>query len=539
MSNPPARWFREPREIYVSSETVVSYVRMSHPSRRAFLAGAGQYLALTHALPFAAAGQTKIKSDPFTLGVASGDPTPDGIVLWTRLAQDPLNAGGMPAESVDVEWQIATDERMERVVKKGRTSATPDLAHSVHVEVRGLDPGRWYWYRFKTGSHTSPAGRTRTAPDARKPLDKLSFAFASCQNYEAGYFTAYRHMAEEDIQLVVHLGDYIYESATRLGRPRQHNGPEPSSLSEYRDRYALYKTDPDLQKAHALFPWIVTWDDHELDNNYAGDKAEDGAPRDGFLERRANAYQAYYEHMPLRRSSLPRGSSLQLYRRLTFGDLAEFSVLDTRQYRSDQPCGDGNKPQCAEAVAKQATMLGDEQERWFLYGLGHSRSRWNIIAQQVLMAKVDRFAGPDQTFAMDQWSGYEAARNRVLKFLHERRTSNPVVLTGDIHSNWVADLKLDFGDPKSPTLGTEFVGTSISSGGDGSDSLPAVEAYLPENPHIRFYNNQRGYVRCTVTPDQWKTDYRVLPFVEKPGAQVKTRASFIVENGRPGAHRET
>lgn len=508
---------------------------MLYSSRRAFLAGTGQYLALTLASPYLSLGQAKFASNPFTLGVASGDPTPDGVLLWTRLVPDPLSSAAVPEKMVEVDWQVAADERMSQVVKKGRTVATPDLAHSVHVEVRGLEPDRWYWYQFRTGTHFSIIGRTRTAPSARQSPDKLAFAFASCQNYEAGYFTAYQHMAEEDIQFVVHLGDYIYEAPTRLGRPRQHNGPEPSSLTEYRERHALYRTDPDLQKAHALFPWIVTWDDHELDNNYADDKAEDGTSRDSFLERRANAYQAYYEHMPLRRASLPRGSSLLLYRRLTFGNLAEFSVLDTRQYRSDQPCGDGNKSQCAEALGAEGTMLGAEQERWLLAGLGRSRVRWNVIAQQVLMAKVDRREGPEQAYAMDQWSGYDSERSRILNFIQERRTANPIVLTGDIHSNWAADLKADFADPQSATVGTEFVGTSITSGGDGSDSVPAVDAYLPENPHVRFYNNQRGYVRCVITPDRWQTDYRVLPFVEKPGAEVKTRASFVVENGRPGA----
>lgn len=506
-------------------------------SRRAFLASTGNLLALTIASPYAALGQTKIANNPFTLGVASGDPTSDGVVLWTRLAPDPLNAGGMPRERVDVEWRIASDERMANVVKKGRTTATPDLAHSVHIEVRGLDPGRWYWYQFNAGSHESIIGRTRTAPDPRKPLDKFSFAFASCQHYETGFFTAYKHMAEEDIQLVVHLGDYIYEAATRLGRPRQHNGPEPTTLTEYRDRHALYRTDPDLQKVHALFPWVVTWDDHEVENNYAAAMSEDGVPRDQFLERRANAYQAYYEHMPLRRSSLPRGSSMQLYRRLTFGNLAEFSVLDTRQYRSDQPCGDGNKPQCPEALAESQTLLGAEQEKWFLDGLGRSRARWNVIAQQVMMAKVDRRAGPEEAYAMDQWSGYEAARARILRSLHQRKIANPVVLTGDIHSNWAADLKLDFADSKSPIVGAEFVGTSISSGGDGSDSQPAVEAYLPENPHVHLYNNQRGYVRCSLTPERWQSDYRVVPYVAKIGAPISTRASFAVENGRPGLQR--
>jgi alkaline phosphatase D len=505
--------------------------------RRVFLARTGQFAALTFASPYFALGQPKIADNPFTLGVASGDPTPDGIVLWTRLAPKPTSGGGMPAERIDVEWQVSTDERMSTVVKKGRATATPDLGHSVHVDVRGLDPARWYWYQFRAGSHASTIGRTRTAPDPRQQLARLSFAFASCQHYETGLFTAYRHMAQEEIDLIVHLGDYIYEGSGRSDRVRQHSGEEITSLTDYRNRHALYKLDPDLQKAHALFPWIVTWDDHELDNNYANDKAEDGAAREQFLERRANAYQAYYEHMPLRRESLPKGSSMRLYRRLAFGDLAEFSVLDTRQYRTDQPCADGNKPQCPEALAAGATLLGDEQERWFLDGLRRSKTKWNIVAQQVMMAKVDRMAGQGEAYAMDQWSGYEAGRNRVLNFLNERKPSNPIVITGDIHSNWVADLKLNFADPKSPTVGTEFVGTSISSGGDGADSQPAVDAYLPENPHVKFYNNQRGYVRCVVTPDRWQSDYRILEFVSKPGADIKTRASFVVENGRPGVQQ--
>ena len=503
--------------------------------RRAFLARTGSLLTLT--FPSARFLYAQAPSDPFTLGVASGDPLPDSVVLWTRLAVDPLNGGGMPQNAVDVQWEIGRDEKLTKVVKKGRATASPDLGHSVHVDVRGLEPSTWYWYRFRTGSHVSPVGRTRTAPAARRKLDKLSFAFASCQHYEAGYFNALEHLASEDLELVVHLGDYIYEGATRTTGVRKHNSPEIVSLADYRNRYALYRMDAHLQKVHALFPWIVTWDDHEVDNNYAADKPEDGMAHDRFLERRANAYQAYYEHMPLRRASLPKGSNMLLYRRLAFGDLAEFSVLDTRQYRSDQPCDDGNKPQCAAALASDATMLGGAQEKWFFDGLKQSKARWNVMAQQVMVAKVDRRAGQEEAYAMDQWSGYEAARRRVLDFLHERRPSNPVVLTGDIHSNWVADLKKDFGDPKSATVGTEFVGTSITSGGDGADMQPAVQAYLPENPHVHFYNNQRGYVRCVVTPDKWQSDYRVVESVTKVGAPIRTRASFIVENGRPGAQR--
>jgi alkaline phosphatase D len=221
--------------------------------RRTFLARTGQWLALTLASPGWALAQQRPGDDPFTLGVASGDPAPEGVVLWTRLAPDPLNGGGMPRAAVEVDWQIATDERMSNVVQKGRVTATPDLGHAVHVEVSGLEPARWYWYQFKTGSHVSIAGRTRTAPEAGKPLDKLSFAFASCQHYEQGLYTAYQHMAEEDIDLVVHLGDYIYEGSAAQNRTRRHNSAEIMSLEDYRNRHALYKTDPHLQRVHALF----------------------------------------------------------------------------------------------------------------------------------------------------------------------------------------------------------------------------------------------------------------------------------------------
>jgi len=507
--------------------------------RRRFLAGTAGLLA------WSATGSAwprrlgQLPRDPFTLGVASGDPTHDSVVLWTRLSPDPVDGGGMPPERVEVEWEVAEDERLSRVVRRGRETASPDLGHSIHVEVKGLEPARWYWYRFRTGAHTSRVGRTRTAPDERAPLGKLSFAFASCQHYEAGYFTAYRHMVDEEIELVVHLGDYIYEGAALKDRPRRHNSDETTTLQGYRNRYALYRLDPDLQTAHARFPWIVTWDDHEVDNNYAGSIPEDGVPTAEFLKRRAAAYQAYYEFMPLSRRSKPHGAEAQIYRRLVFGDLAEFSVLDTRQYRTDQPCGDGNKPLCPAALDPRATMLGKKQERWLLDGLSRSHRRWNIVAQQVLMAKVDRLPGAGTAYAMDQWAGYEVERNRVLGAIGERRIRNTVVLTGDIHSNWVADLKPDFGDPKSPVVATEFVGTSITSGGDGSDSLPQVDAYLPENPHVRFYNSQRGYVRCLVTPELWRTDYRVVPFVSRQGAPISTRATFVVENNHPGAKRDT
>ena len=339
--------------------------------------------------------------------MASGDPSPDGFVLWTRLAPFPINGGGMPKENVDVRWELADDDQMKQIVRSGNTTASPHLAHSVHVELDGLDPNRWYWYRFQAGDAVSPVGRTRTAPWRNTIPDSIRFVFASCQHYESGYFNAYRHMAQDDLDIVIHLGDYIYEGGVGTNGIRQHNGPELSSLDDYRNRHALYRSDPDLQAAHAMCPWLVTWDDHEFDNNYASAVSEQvDIDTQAFLTRRAGAYQAYYEHMPLRKSSIPRGPLMQLYRTVPFGRLVEFNVLDTRQYRSDQPCGDRNGPLCKGALAENATLLGDRQEHWLMRTLRRSTATWNILAQQVMMARVDRNPTEKIGYDFDQWPGY-------------------------------------------------------------------------------------------------------------------------------------
>jgi alkaline phosphatase D len=443
----------------------------------------------------------------------------------------------MSPEPVPVTWEVGADDGMRRIVRQGRTTASAAAAHSIHVEVEGLDPDRLYWYRFHAGDATSPTGRTKTLPRNGDDVNRMRFAFASCQHYETGYFTAYRHMAAEDLDVVFHLGDYIYENPGRDGQVRRHDGPELTTLEHYRNRYAQYRLDPDLQAAHAAFPWIVTPDDHEVDNNWAGDVSEANDPRDAFLARRAAAYQAYYEHMPLRRRSIPSGPSMQLYRQFSYGKLASFFVLDTRQFRTDQPCGDGTKAPCPGTADPGATMLGAAQERWLLEGMARSKGRWNVMPQQVMMARVDQAPGPEERISMDQWSGYDACRTRVLEFLGRRRPANPVVLTGDIHSNWVNDLKLDFRDEKSPAVATEFVGTSITSGGDGVDLPDRLRGVLAENPFVKFYNGQRGYVSCSVTPQTWQADYQVLDYVTKKDAPRRTRASFMIADGRAGAQR--
>ena len=521
------------------SEPASHRQRRGRLSRRTFL-GSSLGILATPTVPLI--GQPRqspqFAGPPFSLGVASGDPSPDGVVLWTRLAPVPLEGGGMPDEAVEVSWAVARDERMQDVVQQGTTVAMPTQAHAVHVEVRGLEPARWYWYRFRSGREASRIGRTRTLPSPGVAVNQLKLAFASCQHYEQGYFTAYRHMLEDDLDLVFHLGDYIYEYEGRDGRARKHTGDEIELLRDYRNRHALYRLDPDLQAAHAQFPFIVTWDDHEVDNNYAGDISEEvGFPRELLLRRRAEAYRAYYEHMPLREASMPTGPQMPLYRNFEYGNLASFFVLDTRQYRSDQPCGDRTGPACPGVLDPEATLLGDQQEQWLLEGLDQSASQWNVLPQQILMARVDRRPGEDEQISMDQWSGYEVARRRLMEFLASRRPANPIVLTGDIHTNWVTDLKVDYTQENAPIVGTEFVGTSISSGGDGRDVLDGTAAMLAENPSVRFFNGQRGYVRCAITPTSWTSDYRVLEYVTHQGSPISTRASFTVETGRPGAQR--
>ena len=511
-------------------------------SRRHFLAGAGAYAGLAALGCFhgGATRSARLAGDPFRLGVASGSPTPDGFVLWTRLAPLPPGAEGVPPEPVAVAFELAHDEGMTRIVRSGTAWATPELAHSVHVEQRGLDPARGYFYRFHAGGYTSPVGRTRTAPANGAVLDRLRFAFASCQNWEHGRFGAWRHIAADSPDLVVHLGDYIYEKAGS-DAVRPHDGPQPKTLAQYRSRHALYKTDPDLQAAHAACPWLVMWDDHEVDNDYAGDHSQDGDPPEVFLARRAAAYQAYYEHMPLWSSAAPAGAGATLYRRTGFGDLLELFVVDGRQYRSAQPCatpghlGGQVVASCAERLDPARTVFGPEQEAWLLSGLAGSRARWNVIGQGTLMAEFDQKAGPGEAYWTDGWDGYPAARERLLTFFRDGPTPNPVVIGGDIHSFWVTDLKVDARDPRAPVVATEFVGTSISS---RSVSYETFAKLLPENPHVKFFESrQRGWVRCDVTPQHWVTELRVVEDVLDPASPASTLATFVVEDGRCGAQR--
>ncbi|WP_244933619.1 alkaline phosphatase D family protein [Neobacillus mesonae] len=521
--------------------------RLQHNlDRRRFLQGAGKIAGLSLGIAIAQSmGGFEVNADPtfsdypFTLGVASGDPLSDGVVLWTRLAPDPLNGGGMPPHSVPVKWEIATDPYFRSIVGRGTELARPELGHSIHVEVSGLKANHEYFYRFKSGSEISPTGKTKTLPESGEGISQLKFAFVSCQQFEHGYFTAYQHLAKEELDLVFHLGDYIYEYGPNeyiaaSGNVRTHSGPEIKTLVDYRNRYAQYRSDTHLQAAHAAFPWIVTWDDHEVENNYANIIPEKGQSVEEFIIRRAAAYQAYYEHMPLRKSSLPQGADMKIYRQFEYGDLASFFVLDTRQYRDDQANGDKSSPQTPESLDPKRTLLGTEQEEWLFQRLDNSTKKWNVLAQQIFFAQRNYGTAASPKYSMDAWDGYPAARQHVLDYAKENQLNNLIVLTGDVHASWASNLLEDFNDGNSRVFGAEFVGTSITSGGNGADKRADTDKILGLNPNIKFFNDYRGYVRCKVTPDRWQADYRVVPYVSAIGADISTRASFVFEKDGQG-----
>jgi alkaline phosphatase D len=495
----------------------------------------------------------------FGVGVASGDPLPDGVILWTRLAPRPSEGGGMPARDVPVDWQIATDEGFRSVVRAGTQTAQAAFAHSVHVDVRGLEPGRDYFYRFRAGTVLSPVGRTRTAaapgsgPDAAS--GELSFALASCQDFQNGYWAAFDAIAADRPDLVVHVGDYIYEYDPDSRYPdRRHTTPQTlgldqlQTLADYRNRYGQYKADPALQAAHLAAPWIVTWDDHEVENNYAGlvDEAGDTGGRHqdpaAFARQRAAAYQAYYEHMPIRADLNPGSPDLRIYRRLTFGNLVTFNVMDTRQYRTPTP---EPAPQGIGAAALGAdntggTMAGAAQEAWLRSGLDASVTRWNVIAQQTMMAQLDGQlpAGSGQLLTnLDQNDGYRPYRQRLLSGVRDSGARNPIVLSGDLHCAWVNDLRVDFDRPETPTVATEFVCTSISSAFFLVSDDFVRENNTRLNPHVRYFRgDRRGYTRIRITPEEFRAEMRMVTDLSRRDSPVTTDATYIVEDGATTAH---
>ena len=526
------------------------YPRQAHNSgmeRRLFLSclGSGAAAAMTGRL----AAQT-IRHDPFVLGVASGSPSTDGVVLWTRLMALP---GGepLPVVPIEVRWELSADLNFRRLLQSGIALAHPDFGHTVHVEVEGLvAPDQnardtWFWYRFMVGDAISAVGRTRIlpAPDSRQTL---SLALASCQNYEHGYFGAYRHLVHEALDCVLFVGDYIYEYGMTPNRTRQHDAPTCHSLGDYRARYALYKSDRDLQAAHAAFPWMMTWDDHEVENDYANDRAASGRGPE-FLVRRAAAYRAYWEHMPLRQAQLPKGPDAQIYRRYSWGQTATLHLLDARQYRDHQVCTPADQggsrtifdKTCPERLSGSANLLGERQERWLEQGLRASRADFEVIGQASIMGQMRMPATrspemqPGDALWNDSWDGYPAARLRALEQWDHKK--NVLSLGGDVHATYVNDLVANFDDPKSRVLATEIVGTSISS---PSWPQAATERVMSYNPHMRFgKSDQRGYTLLALQGGRATAHMRVVSDARKPDNTVATAASFVVESRRPGAQR--
>ena len=502
------------------------------PSRRAFviggLAAAGSVLT--------ASGRSALASVPFPfrLGVASGEPEADSVVLWTRLAPSPLDDdghGGMGPGDVVVDWQVSDSPAFARVVSSGSVTARHVDTHAVHVVAGGLAPDAEYWYRFRAQGHISPVGRTRTAPAPGAAGRDLVMSFASCAHWEQGYYTAYRRMAEDRPDLILHLGDYVYEYAGSPRALRRHLGGETITLADHRRRYAQYKTDPDLQAAHAAAPWLAVPDDHEVENNYAGGLRVDDKPHltaAQFAARRTAAYRAYYENLPLRPAQAPSAHGSRFYRRVRWGRLATFHMLDTRQFRDDQACHDGLRD-CADADRPVRSITGGAQEAWLLDGLARHEATWDVLGQQVFFAgRLDASGRAD----MDTWDGYRASRARIQDGWTARGVRNPLVLTGDVHCSWANDLKADYRDERSPTIGTELVCTSISSGGDGSGSTAIPTGDV--NPHLRFFSARRGYVRTAISRSQVQVDFRAVASVSEHGAPATTAGSFTVLDGRPG-----
>lgn len=463
----------------------------------------------------------ELAGDPFTLGVASGDPLAESVILWTRLAMDPLNGGGMPDERIAVSWEVALDAQFRTIVRSGTERAVPALAHSVHVEATGLAPDTWYWYRFGAGRWTSPTGRTRTLPAADSSPERFVIALASCQNYKDGYYHAHRYLAREDIDLVTFVGDYIYESGVE-GNVRDHDGPLIQTLDGYRNRYALYKSDPNLQASHQRAPWVVTWDDHEVRNNYAALNVP-GLSAAAARALRAAAYQAYYEHMPLRLTPPDDFADMGLYRALVIGDLAQLHVLDTRQYRDPQPC-DGAPGRCPSARDPGRTILGGEQKQWLKDELTTSTALWNVIAQQVVFAPVD-FGG--SFINPDQWDGYDAERQELIDVFAAH--GNLLILTGDIHAGGFARLHAEPRNVESPRIGYEVVGTSIASGGDLGNLGPLADAFRDRHAWVEYINAvKRGYALCTLSRSDLRVEFRTVTTVVEADAELTTDASFTV-----------
>jgi len=476
------------------------------------------------------------RHDPFTLGVASGEPRDASVVLWTRLAPQPLLPdGGLPAQAIAVSWELADDPRFARIVRRGDTVALPEHAHSVHVEVAGLRPGRHYFYRFLAGGHASAVGRTRTAPAPDADVPQLRLALASCQHYEHGYFAVHREIASRDLDCVLFVGDYIYETSHHHQLTRQHLTPTPHDLSTFRQRYASYKLDPDLQAAHAAHPWLLTWDDHEVENDYYGVHSGTAIPDAEFLQRRADAYKAYFEHQPVSPAQV-LAAQARIHDRYVWGQLAELWTLDTRQFRDEHACTTRKEHggrmiwNCADLDAPQRSVLGAAQEQWLAGGLASSQRTWKLIGQTTQMSPSTVDVPLLGHGVLNEiWDGYPAARARLLRSIAEPNVQNVLCLGGDVHRHVAARLRLDPRDPRSPVVASEFVCSSVTSHGLPEWFTTIIERQNPDTLHIR--SDERGYALLEITPQQAVCEFRATAHPVQPKARLYTQGRWAVEAG--------
>ena len=520
-------------------------------NRRDLIKLAGASIGLS-ALASRGWSQASWATDPFPMGVASGSPTSTGIVLWTRLGPAALEAAGLSGRDVDVTWQLAHDDRFSRMAASGVVAATPRLAHSVHAEVEGLDPGRDYFYRFIAGNAASVTGRTKTFPAPDADPGRLRLAYASCQQWGNGYYSTYRHMLDEGLDVVMFLGDYMYEyPSSKPVDVRPTTGGWITTLDGYRSRYALHKSDPDLQAIHATVPWMVTWDDHEVQNDYAGEReGNSGPPVANFMARRHAAYQAYYEHMPVRRADFAAiidgtGENATVFGATPYGRLATIYPLDGRQYRTPQVCTPKNRvggglvdpAKCPQWLDPQRTYLGKEQEGWLQRQFAHATTQWNAIGSPCLFGQRNFSTDGGMRLSNDDWDGYAASRQRVIDAMLSTRLRNPVIFGGDAHENWVGQVLKDYANPQSERVAAEFCGTSITS--LSGRNQEQTEKILAVNPHFIFANSVcRGYGVADFTPRRLETSLRAVNDAADPNSGVYTLAKFSVQSGDPTVHRE-
>ena len=482
-------------------------------------------------------------TDPFSLGVASGDPDSSSVVIWTRLAPKPLQPdSGMPATAVPVGWEVAEDDKMQRVVRRGTTVALPEEGHSLHVIADGLAPNRSYWYRFLCGGAESRIGRTRTLPAPGTMPDRVRLAVAGCQRIEHGFFTAWKDIAKADVDLVFHYGDYMYEydlkpdvMAQRMAVPVSDAAlKKPTALAGYRLRYALYKLDPDLAAAHAAHPFIASFDDHEVMNNWGGVNHPANLSDREFLTIRAAAFQALYENAPVRPNVRPKGSAITTYRAFDMGRLMRLAVLDTRQFRSLPACGKAATQHCDERFAPDRSMIGADQERWLLGLFDRRDTNWTVLGNQVLMMQVRQKDPKDDIVNTDKWDGNPAARTRLLQGAVDRKVNGLIAVTGDLHRAVAGNLMVDFDKPDAKPVGAEFVATSVSSDGDGGRARNAATRLLSNNSHLRFYDGRRGYLVCDFNQNRCQATYRTVDMVSKPGGKISTATTLTVDAKYPG-----